>query len=212
MPLIYSEKYPDSASAAVWEITESAEELLKELNPSIIIPGFRNENRKKEWLAARNLIKLLSGKLYEVCYDSFGKPYLNNSSAHISLSHTKQYVASILDNDFPCGIDLEIITPRIEKVAHRFLCENEKAFLQSESTLEMLYVIWGAKECAYKIYGKGGIEFSTMIEVFQFRYSDSGQTEVLLRTESKAYKYSVFWKQLGNLMLIRSTSEKHVEL
>ena len=39
---------------------------------------------------------------------------------------------------------------------------------------EMLHVMWGAKECLFKAYGKGQLPFATHIQLDPFFYYDKG--------------------------------------
>jgi phosphopantetheine--protein transferase-like protein len=83
-----------------------------------------------------------------------GKPYLLGLPFHFSFSHCKGYAACAVD-DQPVGIDIEMIHPRISKVAHKFLNDSEKAMiagLDENDQLNQLAFLWAAKEAMYKMY------------------------------------------------------------
>jgi phosphopantetheinyl transferase len=61
------------------------------------------------------------------------------------------------------GIDIEIVHPRIAKVAHKFLNDAEKAMIASlpeDKQLNQLAFCWAAKEAMYKKHEQLGIDFA----------------------------------------------------
>ena len=90
---------------AIWEITETLEELLK-LSHLISTADFNTEKRKKEWLASRLLLNEINPN-YSISYNAFGAPELNNSS-YISISHSKELVAIIISKQ-QVGIELQVV-------------------------------------------------------------------------------------------------------
>ena len=74
----------------------------------------------------RALLFRLLGMHKEVCYEPSGKPYLADNSYFISISHTKGYVAVILSEEKPVGIDIEQYSRRVHKVAHKYMREDEQ--------------------------------------------------------------------------------------
>src|SRR5205823_6141205 len=75
------------------------------------------------------------------------------------------------------GVDIERIHPRIKKIAPKFLSEREKNDLQRETQkaeLPRLYIIWGAKEVLFKIYGRGGILFKEHLLTGSFAVTGKG--------------------------------------
>lgn len=199
MPLYKIEKVDDSPGIGIWEITEAYDILLEEFGKPV---EPEKPGRRKEWLAARLLVRHLTGFDFEILYDENGKPSLRDSEYHISISHTKQFVAVFISKDSIPGIDIEMIHPRIEKVSTRFLSENEKAYLQKEKLYEQLHVIWGTKECAFKIYSKGGIDFKNMLYVKPFEWNNEGKTEVILSKNNFISKYPAWWKKMNELIVV----------
>jgi phosphopantetheinyl transferase len=62
------------------------------------------------------------------------------------------------------GVDIELVSPRIIAISHKFLHHNEKAFLNDwiqlpKMHLELTTVLWSAKEAIYKWYGHGELDF-----------------------------------------------------
>lgn len=62
----------------------------------------------------------------QIGYSSEGKPFLTDDSFFISISHTKGYVAVILNPKTPVGIDIEQYGKRVHKVFDRFIRPDEQ--------------------------------------------------------------------------------------
>ena len=129
MPLIFEKTSPASC-LGVWHILETESELRiasrvlpEELR---VIDTWKNESRRKQWLACRALLaQLLQLTIVRVRYDGHGKPSLTDFNGHISFSHTRDYAAVLVDENRPAGIDIETLKPRIVRVAERFLQTGE---------------------------------------------------------------------------------------
>ena len=91
-----------NCTIAIWEITETLEELLQ-LSNTISTADFNTEKRKKEWLASRLLLNDINPN-YSISYNAFGAPELNNGS-FISISHSKGLVAIIISQR-QVGLDI----------------------------------------------------------------------------------------------------------
>ncbi|HKR04386.1 MAG TPA: 4'-phosphopantetheinyl transferase superfamily protein [Bacteroidia bacterium] len=207
MPLLYDKQISEQSRICIWEINESPEELLQmgritmdELEQA----GKKTLKRQLEWLTTRFLLKqmLSADEQIELFYDEYGKPHLKGHKEHISISHTKQFVAVISHNFKRVGIDIEIVTPRIEKISHRFLSRKELEWTKENYSLEKLFIVWGAKESAFKIYSAGGIEFKEMLEVNPFNYAVKGATLITLDKNNVTCAYPVWWEHLGRIMLV----------
>jgi 4'-phosphopantetheinyl transferase len=126
--------------------------------------------KKTEWLSSRYLLHYLSNATdrHPCLKDMFGKPYLKNYSRFISLSHSSEYTAAIIA-DSPCGVDIQLIVPKISRIVSKFIREDEFTYIP-ESGDEILYyhAIWGAKEAMYKAYGKKGLDFKKDMKVSSF--------------------------------------------
>jgi 4'-phosphopantetheinyl transferase EntD len=127
-----------------------------------------NEYRKCEWLSVRVLLKKMLGKEIEILYHPSGKPYLVDKSYHLSISHTKGYAAIILSEEKEVAIDIEKISPRIEKIRSRFINNVEEVHLDKENTLIHLLLHWSAKESLFKILDEENIEFKSQLHINSF--------------------------------------------
>jgi len=148
----------------LWHITESEAWLREnvELHPAEIenLANFKGKGQRREFLAARILLHFMSGRAEraELSKDENGKPHLKDSTFHVSISHTVNYAAAIAHPNL-CGIDVQRIVPRIHKIAHKFVSEEEKSQLIPEHELIQLHLIWSAKEAVYKAYGQRQLDF-----------------------------------------------------
>jgi Phosphopantetheinyl transferase len=130
--------------------------------------GKMAEVRKKEWLAVRVLLKEILNEEKIIRYLPSGKPYLEDGSFNISISHTKGYAAIILDKQNKVAIDIEQISPRVNTIRSRFMNEVEEKNLSKERELIHLLLHWSAKESLYKFLDDEKIEFKTQLIIKAF--------------------------------------------
>lgn len=191
-----------SGKLALWHITESLEELLKMKRSSeehmAALNVFSYEHRKKEWLVARILAEQLSGeKDIRIFYDKHNKPILKNSKKHISISHSHDILAVILD-DHETGIDIEIIKPKVLRIKEKFMSEDELKSLQKENLPEQLTVYWCAKESLYKLYGKKELAFKENLCVEPFRYSEKGIIKGWIKISAIQKSFALQYEKLNS--------------
>ena len=170
MPLFKSITIPNGL-LAVWQITESSSELISFFNPEEIAnPAFQKftyEKRKVEWLATRALLKQMIGSGFEISYSEPGKPILNHPVyQHISISHSRDFVAVIIHQKMDVGIDIEDINRNYTSVTKRYLSEIELDQVNDNALLQCIY--WCAKEAVFKLVEDEGVEFRKQIQVLEF--------------------------------------------
>lgn len=178
MPLLTIKDAGTTGKLGLWHITESLAELLnirsfpaEELKT---LDGLSYEHRKKEWLATRILTeKLTRNPDAHIVYDAYNKPFLKDSATHISLSHSHDLLVVILDQEVT-GVDVELIKPKIERIKHKFMSDQELDSLQKENIQDQLTTYWCAKESLYKLYGKKELSFRENLVIEPFRYSEKG--------------------------------------
>lgn len=130
--------------------------------------------KRLQHLAGRYLLSYLfeDFPLAEIRIADTRQPYLAGREYQFSISHCGSYAAAIVSRESRVGVDLELITQRIEVVAHKFLNEDEAQFLNEDYAMfleqwglrgqvhqEFLTLIWSAKEAIFKWYGKGELDF-----------------------------------------------------
>lgn len=158
MPVYQLKNVSEIIKIGVWKITETKDELIN----TLIHKGFdkstiyqtKNTQRLKQWLTTRLLLSEFF-KNTNIIYDVLGKPHLDNNW-FVSISHSNEYVAIVLNKERSCGIDIEKISPKVERIKHKFLNPLD---LENVTSLEQLTLYWGAKEALYKYYGKKEVLF-----------------------------------------------------
>ena len=181
MALYFKKELDNGAEIAVWQITETEDEL-KALSsvPSDEmeeISLFGSESQRKQKLAVRALInELFDEKMYLDHHDN-GKPYLENCATNISITHTEKYVAVIIHDEDDLGIDIESLDRDFSAVEQRALSEDEIENLDDDSRNEQLAIYWCAKEAIFKRMSQLGGDFAEQIEVEKFRPKGKGELE-----------------------------------
>jgi 4'-phosphopantetheinyl transferase len=205
MPLFYSLE-EKSFRLAVWKMDEELEELLTmaSLSDSDLqrLNSFTHEPRKKEWICIRMLLKRL-GYNASIGYHETGKPFLENSTANISISHTKDFAGIMLSDSTLVGLDLERIHPRIEKIAHKFLSREEEANLPTTNHLEHLFVIWGVKEVMFKMHHIGELLFKDHLNVKPFTFRSKGTAEASINKDDFQKYFSLEYELREDLLITR---------
>ena len=181
MGLYLKKELENEATIAVWQITETEQELIElSSTPSDEmeeISYIRSESQRKQRLAVRALLnEVFEEKVYLSHHDN-GKPYLENMVTNISITHTEKYVAIILHDEEDLGIDLESLDRDFSAVEKRALSEDEIDDLDDERRNEQLAIYWCAKEAIFKRVSAYKVDFAEQIEVERFRPRGEGELE-----------------------------------
>ena len=181
MGLYLKKELENEATIAVWQITETEQELIElSSTPSDEmeeISYIRSESQRKQRLAVRALLnEVFEEKVYLSHHDN-GKPYLENMVTNISISHTEKYVAIIIHDEEDLGIDLESLDRDFSAVEKRALSEDEIDDLDDERRNEQLAIYWCAKEAIFKRVSAYKVDFAEQIEVERFRPRGEGELE-----------------------------------
>jgi 4'-phosphopantetheinyl transferase len=168
MGIVSIEWFGSNVALGLWQITESVEVLNAGLRLSDVdinrLSAIKSDRRKKEWLACRNLLGAMTDTNFQITYDSIGKPLIENSDWHISMSHSGDYACVYLKKTNPCGVDIQILKKSLSKGMGFFINENEKKWIDSNDNSQM-HLIWSAKEAAIKYTGNREIDFKNNIEL-----------------------------------------------
>lgn len=164
----------------IWQVTETMEELCTCLSDDVVrqeLEGLKASSRKLEYLAVRVLLKTMLGKEVRIGHEPSGMPFLTGGEYHVSISHTKGYVAVGLHESAQPGIDIEAYGERVRKVESRFIREDEmseRARMESREELYQLLLHWSAKETMYKVLDMAEVDFLQHLKVCPFKLSSSG--------------------------------------
>lgn len=176
----------------VWKIEESCDELLRMLDHknwyTTFLQQHTMDNRKKEWLAVRVLLKTLLEKEERIGYLEHGAPYLpDNRNLHISVSHTKGYAAVIISKNTSPGIDIEYLSDRVKKISSRFMSDQELVQIDQAQEVIHLLLHWSGKETLFKAMQQEEVEFSKHLHIHAFLPEKKGmfqahQTRSVVKT------------------------------
>ena len=161
MPLLSIQHLDGDVTLALWRVTETVEEFQAAL-PHLPFAdeshdGHRPcETRVLERYATHALLLAVTGSPETIAHLSSGKPVV--SMGHVSVSHTRGYAAVIFSPCREVAVDIEYVSDRVDRVAHKFLRPDE---LSGGDTLSRL-VAWCAKEAAYKYYSADELPFQDM--------------------------------------------------
>lgn len=170
---------PAHSRVGVWKITESE----AELRTMTSIPSdeleeisyIKNESLRKQRLAVRALLDAMFDEKVYLSHHDNGKPYIENNAINISITHTDQYVAVILNDEDEVGIDCESLNRDFSAVEKKALSEEEIGNLEAEQKNEQLAIYWCAKEAIFKLTSQYDVDFAEQIQIDGFRYRDEGE-------------------------------------
>ncbi len=168
MPIFDRFQYQD-CSILVWKIEESLEELKDAFSyyteEKIDLSYIKKDDMRIQKMASRLVSATLFGEngldYDDIEKDEVGKPRITNCDYHFSVSHTDGWAAAIIGLS-AVGIDVELFTPKIERIKNKFCNQVE---LTQNGELKDLVRIWGAKESMYKAYGKRKVLFAEEMAV-----------------------------------------------
>jgi len=179
MPVIYDEIVYNDCQLGIWEITETFDEMYSQIyhfeGEKEKLKNFKSDGRKLEWLSVRRLLREMRGVPSQIVYNEQRKPFLFNSSQHISISHSRSLTAIMLSNNRKVGLDLEFMGNNIEKVADKYVNEEEYIVSDLSARNFHLYIHWCAKEALYKLCDKQDINFRKNLTIEPFEPEPCGE-------------------------------------
>ncbi len=178
MAIILNEPFNEDGILGMWEITEDLDTLMsmvslddKDLER---LESFKNYQRKLEWLSVRVLLNTLTDKDSRIVYGPERKPYLHNNSHNISISHSRDFTAILLNKKRRVGLDLEFMSDKVLRIAEKFMRPEEISSIDKNQEIYHLYLHWCAKEALYKICDKVDINFVTNLKIEPFKPKERG--------------------------------------
>ncbi|WP_026995334.1 4'-phosphopantetheinyl transferase family protein [Flectobacillus major] len=193
MSLVFCQHTNPSSKIALWKIEENLQFYTSYLgiseNKIQELSNVTHPQKQLEWLASRTCVKYLCEQMgieYRgVAKDEYSNPSLNNHVAHISITHTDLYAAVSISLDSPVGIDIEKISDKLNRVAHKYLSTNE--LIAANNSLQKKCIYWCAKESLYKWHGKKNLSFKEHIFLDNFDENISQVTgKIIHHTESES--------------------------
>jgi phosphopantetheinyl transferase len=170
VPIFFQQQINPTTRLGIWKIEETEDFFLSNvpLQREVTHP-----HKRLQHLAGRFLLQFLfPGFPYELIrIADTRKPYLPDEEYHFSISHCGDYAAAIVSSDHRVGIDIEIPSPKVDRIRDKFL--NREELLKSEIRISKfeslrlyeLTVLWSAKEAVFKWYGNGSVDFRQHIQL-----------------------------------------------
>lgn len=169
MALFYQHNINEHTKLGIWRIEEPEAFYLEKVP---LKKGVSHPYKRLQHLAGRFLLPTLytDFPLEEILVADTRKPYLENEQYHFSISHGGNFAAAVVSSHSRVGVDIELVSPRIIAISHKFLHYDEKVFLNdwvhlTKMHLELTTVLWSAKEAIYKWYGHGELDFKQHMQL-----------------------------------------------
>ena len=186
MPLKSKLVIDEDKTLIIWEMTED----YTFFEPSVtfsksmadIYGKISHPNRKKEWLTSKYIIQSITDCDKGLEYVG-GKLMVVGSDIEVSITHNSRYCCVLLSKT-RCGIDIEKIDRDFDRVASRYLSDDELEFINNQ---KLKCVAWCAKEAIYKMVSKTSINFKT-----DFIIESISENEVGMRYNKVLYKLGYF--------------------
>jgi phosphopantetheinyl transferase len=177
MPLVYQQNINATTKLGVWHIAEDEDFFLEQVG---LQRDITHPHKRLQHLAGRYLLKELYPDFpYELIrIADTRKPFLENEAYHFSISHCGPYAAVMLSSDHRVGVDLELITPKVEKVKNKFLSPGEQQLLQDiiqqvpgADLPGLLTAAWSIKEALFKWYGDKEVNFKDHLRIGKISFN-----------------------------------------
>lgn len=203
MSLLKIKALNETTQLLVWKITETFDELfcsvvLKDVSLARL-EGMKAESHQKGFLSVRRLLMEAGYTDFDLYYDEFGKPHLQDGK-HISISHSNDFSVIVL-SDVNIGADLEILKDKTVKLAPRFMDVSHLVNLSAADLLRKATVVWGIKESVFKIKNEIGISFKDHIFEDDFTLADKECT-VELRFNDKTEYFNIVFDFIENYVFV----------
>lgn len=195
MPVFFQQQIDADTKLAVWKIEEDEAFFLQHvpLQREITHP-----HKRLQHLAGRYLLQWLfpDFPINLIKIADTRKPYLDDEAYHFSISHCSNYAAAIVSRSKRVGVDIEVPTHKVQKIAHKFLHEEERRWAtdnrqsaigngqedggnhnSTHQPINLLTLLWSCKEAVFKWWSYGAVDFSEMIRLEPFALQNRGTIE-----------------------------------
>lgn len=202
MPFKYTTTFAPGGELILWELKEYVKWFYERMTLSKALEkefrSIRADGVRLQWVASRFVLQQLArAAVLEIEKDHHGKPHFVHDTRFISLSHCQGYAAAI-SADVAVGIDVELVSARVQRIKSRFLSEAELALLGE--TDAMLMLAWSAKEAVYKMYGEKGLLFKADMSIEAVHPADN-KLQLRLRKKENSVLLDVNYQFFDGLVM-----------
>lgn len=205
MPLFYTHTVNTHTRLAIWKIEED-ENFFNQTVP--VNNSITHPHKRLQHLTGRYLLRYLFPAFP---YDAIKiadtkKPYLPNEDYHFSISHCADYAAAIVSTHQRVGIDIETVLPRIKIILRKFLSETELSNIEKNTSsdsqlIQQATLVWSIKESLFKWWGKGNVDFKSMLAVEMQPIEEEGYLHAQFINMKEIYSLKANYSFLNNLVL-----------
>jgi 4'-phosphopantetheinyl transferase len=154
--------------------------------------------RELERAGTKFLIEnLLNDPSVRLCYNEHNKPYLDQRPEHISISHSHDKLAIIVNTKEHTGVDIELVRDKVKHIQYKFLNSDELLFANNDTG--KLITLWAAKEALYKIHGLKEVEFIRNLRIEGFK---NGRIFGNIELENFKKRYELATELIDNYRLV----------
>lgn len=214
MPIFFQQDIDGDTKLAVWKIEEEESFFTVPLQREITHP-----HKRLQHLAGRYLLRYLFPEfpIDLIKIADTRKPYLEDEAFHFSISHCSNYAAAIVSRNKRVGVDIEVPTPKVERIKEKFLHAEELALLLeecgfeksqsaagesiSEQHLNQLTLLWSAKEAVFKWWSYGSVDFSEMIRLQPSLLQPSGLYPAFFLSKTEKHPLIIHYRMFEKLSL-----------
>ncbi len=204
MPLFYQQDINLTTRLGVWKIEETESFFLDRVP---LTREITHPHKRLQHLAGRYLLPFLFPDFPNAAIEiaDTRKPFLPDEQYHFSISHCGSYAAAIVSSNSRVGIDIENITPRVERIKHKFLHADELAWVHIHPAalqIPLLTLLWSAKEAMFKWWGRGDVDFSEVLRLHPFTFSDKGVIPATFVKDVLSVSLSLDYRMKEELSLV----------
>lgn len=200
MPIFFQQPINGDTTLAVWKIEEDERFFLQHVP---LQRHITHPHKRLQHLAGRYLLQYLfpDFPVNLIKIADTRKPYLENEAYHFSISHCGNYAAAIVSKSKRVGVDIEVPTHKVQKIAHKFLHEEEIKWqaaigngqsaisnrqgatekqnfnLSTVQSINLLTLLWCCKEAVFKWWSYGAVDFSERIRLQPFVLQPGGMID-----------------------------------
>lgn len=209
MPLLKTETLSESKIWGIWKLSEPIEEifsLVDMLQEDMGHLEIKHPHKKMEWagsrILAKNLCQIMEWAYPGISKDEYGKPYFNDWSLGISVSHKFPYVIVMLDKYEDVGIDIENVDEKILRLAHKFINDTESKWAESAFDIS---VVWAAKEALYKLHGRRKVNFKEQLFVEKLEGDElSGKLNGVIIDDGSVHYELIYQMDVDDMLIVYS--------
>ncbi len=203
MPLFYQQDINETTRLGVWKIEEGEDFFLRSVP---LKQDITHPHKRLQHLAGRYLLRFLFPDFpnEEIEIADTRKPFLPYEQYHFSISHCGNYAAALVSSTARVGIDIENVTPRVERIQHKFLHPEELLFVhthQPDHLIPLLTLLWSTKEAMFKWWGRGDVDFSEVLRINPFQFSNEGIMPAIFTKEEIQIPLTIHYQMPEGLSL-----------